>query len=273
MHRYQCLTMTFLAGVVSLIPPAAFTQTTTTYNNLSFKGDYVFTETGLAGPGGVLAGIGAITADGSGGITGTMNVRWPGQTFFTAPALGQYQINQDGTGTLALTFAAPTGDEPASMTRRYNLVFTRRGLLGATSDQGIFSTIELEARPAAPVNGYNFASVAGTYGYSETGALNGSATRVAIGDFVLEPSGGVTGTLEERTAGLSPLSYGFTGSYTVNTDGSGTMTIRRTVASGGDDTDVQVFESKYSFLTGKDSKLSAVRLDSGLVSVGVFERQ
>lgn len=272
MIQDKYLIATVLMGLSTLAPPAISQTTTpttpapTTYNNASLKGDYVLTEYGVAGPGGVLAAVATLTADGTGGVKGSMNVRWPGQTYLSAATTGVYQINQDGTGNITLQFALPAGD----VSRRYAVVFTKRGLLGATSDGGVFSRIELEARPTAPTGGYNFAAVAGSYGYSEAGVRNGNAARVAIGDFSLDPTGAVTGVMEERTAGLAPQSYSFAGTYTIAPDGSGVISIRRPDSVGGSETEV---ETRFNFAVGKDSKLSAVRVDPGLISVGQFERQ
>lgn len=272
MHRHQCLTLAFAAAGLTLLTSSAQAQTTP-YSNLSFKGNYVLTETGIAGPGGVISAIGAISADGNGAANGTLHVRLPGQPLFTAKASGQYQINQDGTGSLTLNVPSPAGGEDSQpMTRKYDLVFTRRGLIGAASDQGLFSTVDFEAQPAAPAAGYTLAAIAGNYGYSETGVVN-NTTRIAIGDFALSATGAVTGTIEERAAGRGALSLRFTGTYTVSPDGSGTITIQRAEAPTGEDGDTQVIESKFNFVLGKDQKLSAIRLDSGASAIGVFERQ
>lgn len=268
MSRYKCLSAMVTSALFGVLQ--AQTVAVTTYTNASLKGSFSFVETGFPGPAGTVAAVGVLTADGSGGVTGNLTARWPGQGVFNTDVTGQYQINQDGTGQLTIGVAIPSSNsDQLPVARSYSLVFSKRGVSGITSDQGLFSILDLEAQPGAAVT---MASLAGRYGYTETGVINGSLPRIAVGDFVLDASGGVTGTMQERVANSGASSYTFTGTYTVANSGVGTITIDHSVPNlSGDDT--TVIESKFTFVAGPNAKLSAIRLDSGATAVGDFERQ
>lgn len=267
--NHKCVFLSLSIAALSLAS-SAFAETT--YTNLSLKGAYALAETALPTSGGAVAAIGMLTADGNGGVTGTAYLRASRFSSSAANVTGQYVINQNGTGSMVLSFAAPDAtDSDVPLARQYDLVFTRRGLTGASTDGGVFSTIDLEQPATAPAQGYSMSSLAGSYGITETGAYNGLAARISVGEMKLDGTGGVTGTIEERIAGRATLSYDFTGTYTVNSAGAGTVTMQR--SSVTDDGTTTVTSSSFAFVVGKDQKLVALRLDSGAASTALFERQ
>jgi hypothetical protein len=86
--------------------------------------------------------------------------------------------------------------------------------------------------PPPPTGKYSLASLSGTYAFVTNGEVITSATVAAplarVGSFMADGKGGITGGVEdvnEPTVGVTPAISITGGSYTVNADGRGTLTL------------------------------------------------
>ncbi|MDX1981051.1 MAG: hypothetical protein SFV51_12340 [Bryobacteraceae bacterium] len=265
MQYPKCILFTVMAAAASLPSAPAQTQT---YTNSSLKGTYVFTETGLPSAAGAIAAAGVLTADGNGGVSGTITQRLPGQFAASRGATGTYQINQDGTGNLTLSATAP-GSEDDVVTRRYQVVFSKAGLTGVSADQGLFGVVGMTVQTES--TGVTLAGLKGRYAFSETGAVNHTSTHLAIGTIELDGSGAVTGSVEFRTLGRSVVSRRLTGVYTVSGAGLGEMTLQYSEPSA-EEGETETTQFRFAIIVaGQD--LVGVRLDNGVNAVSRLARQ
>lgn len=265
MQYPKCILFAALAAAASLPSAPAQTQS---YTNASLKGTYVFTETGLPSAAGAIASAGLLTADGNGGISGTITQRIPGQFAASRGAIGTYQINQDGSGSLTLSATAP-GNEDDVVTRRYQMVFSKAGLTGVSADQGLFGVIGLALQTGSA--GVTLAGLKGRYAFSETGTVNHTSTHVGMGTIELDGSGAATGSVEFRTLGRSVESRRLSGVYTVSGAGLGEMTLQFTEPSA-EEGETETTQFRFAIIVaGQD--LVGVRLDNGVNAVSRLARQ
>ena len=94
------------------------------------------------------------------------------------------------------------------------------GLAGWT-----IANISFRVPAAHAAGGYTNASVKGTYGYTVQGQMGNSNPLVALGVLVADGNGGLSGSETVQTIGTYAEPQTFQGSYTVNNDGTGTMTL------------------------------------------------
>ncbi len=129
--------------------------------------------------------------------------------------------------------------------------------------------------PANPVHaqaGMSVASLKGTYGYTEEGAVGGMPM-ICVGLMVADGLGGVTGSETVQTMG-GPMVRNFQGVYTVANDGSGTMTFNYIVPPDADPEAPVPAPIQYKFviLDGK-AQIKAIRLDAGVLAKAEFQLQ
>lgn len=112
---YAVLTAAIAAGIAAS-GSASIAQPP--FSNARLRGGYAGGYQGYLLVGGTILnhnGVEQITFDGNGGFTGseTFNILSPlGQLTCQGSLTGTYQINPDGTGTMALTFAPAANQDP-----------------------------------------------------------------------------------------------------------------------------------------------------------------
>jgi hypothetical protein len=127
------------------------THAQTAYDATALKGAYGFTEQGGVGTTNPLVGLGLITADGVGGVSGYENVQIYGVGTQTRSFQGSYTVNSDGTGSMTLVYAASapapdaSGDvtsDSSQLTSTYNFVIVNNKLemRGVRSENGVLVT-------------------------------------------------------------------------------------------------------------------------------------
>jgi hypothetical protein len=217
-------------------------QDNTTFSNAGLSGTYVFDFAGVHG-GNSLSLIGEFTSDGAGDITGgsfdtsdggtfddgTLNQSNPFQVTgntaapFTPPVYpSTYSVSSTGRGTLTLAT-----NDPSFPTLTFSFYIVSRGsakfveidtaqtqiVAGATMQQapnGTFDVTALNAQSAFLLTGLG------------PGGVVVSAT---AGSFTAGANGLITtGTLDENLGGVPSINNAFSGSYTVASNGRGTMT-------------------------------------------------
>jgi hypothetical protein len=104
----------------------------------TIRGSYGISTTGSivsAGPIGLVADVGVITFDGSGGVSQTSTVSLNGTIIPSRSSLaGTYEVNSDCTGDLSLTLPTPTG--PAPSTSHFVIVHNGEELLTIVTGAG-----------------------------------------------------------------------------------------------------------------------------------------
>jgi hypothetical protein len=144
------------AAVISFwsLAPGGRAHAQTAYDATALRGAYGFTEQGGVGTSNPLVGLGLITADGVGGVTGYENVQIYGVGTQTRAFQGSYSVNPDGTGSMTLIYAAQatasadgSADnpvDPSQLTSTYNFVIVNNKLemRGVRSENGVLVTSE-----------------------------------------------------------------------------------------------------------------------------------
>ena len=117
----------------------------------AFKGTYGFTEQGSFGTSTPLAGLGLLTADGFGNVSGSETLQIYGSAPQALAFQGTYNINPDGSGSLSLSYQAPvdpTADpnappaNPGPTEARYDFVVVngKLELHAIRADNGLVAT-------------------------------------------------------------------------------------------------------------------------------------
>lgn len=136
---------------------------------------------------------------------------------------------------------------------------------------GRVSTVRAHAE-----NGYTNAALQGTLGFSLQGTLGAGAPVAGYGILVADGNGGLSGTETiQSPAGL--ITRTFQGSYVINPDGTGTLTMLfPDPPSPGDDTVAAPTPTvaHFSFVMVDDKKgLRSIQTDAGAFVSGYFEKQ
>jgi len=221
--------------------------------------------------------VGVITFDGSGGVTGhTLSTTDDGQSTVVKDFnfSGTYTVNPDGTGTLSISPTAPIADEGPET---YFLVLNKGDVnrpstvdLSETDNNGGGAKIFLTGKAtSATTTTFSLSDLSSTFTFrlfpveSFAPFLNPATCPSApdagvctaprqdilrVGVITFDGSGGVTGhTLATTDDGQTTVlkDFNFSGTYTVNADGTGTLSISPTapIADEGAET--------YSFVVNK----------------------
>ena len=123
--------------------------------------------------------------------------------------------------------------------------------------------------------GWTLDSVKGTYIFTEQGETGTVTPFAAVGVMTLDGSGNVSGSESAQTMS-GVIDIKFTGTYSINTDGSGSLLLTNTTLTTDEDGNaaIQTFSTKYKFFpANKNLELKAVRLDTGTFLVSSFTRQ
>jgi hypothetical protein len=221
--------------------------------------------------------VGVITFDGSGGVTGhTLATTDNGQSTVVKDFSfsGTYTLNPDGTGTLSISPTSPIADEGPET---YALVLNKGDVnrpstvdLTETDNAGGGAKIFLTGKAVSrPTTTFAVSDLSGTFSFRLTPAesfapfLNPATCPNApdagvctaprqdilrVGVITFDGSGGVTGHMIATTDdGQSTVvkDFNFSGTYTLNPDGTGTLSISPTapIADEGPET--------YAFVLNK----------------------
>ena len=221
--------------------------------------------------------VGVITFNGSGGVTGrTLATTDDGQSTVVKDFnfSGTYTVNPDGTGTLSIAPTVATADEGPET---YSFVLNKGDVnrpstvdLAETDNSGGGAKIFLTGKAtSATATTFSLSDLSSTFSFRLTPAesfapfLNPATCPSAadagvcaaprqdilrVGVITFDGSGGVTGhTIATTDDGQSTVvkDFNFSGTYTMNTDGTGTLSIAPTVATADEGPET------YSFVLNK----------------------
>lgn len=198
---------------VAIVATGSFAATCT---NASVNGVYGITATGLNGSGVPASSVYQITADGSGNVTGTGTKSIDG-TIVTFPFTGTYSVAKNCTGTATFT-------NQSGQSENDNFVLNN-GNKGAFLIQTDANHVESSVAVAQGTAKCTDLGVKHTYSLQLTGIEIGVGQVAATGQVALNGKGGLTGTVTVSLNGTIVSADSVTGTYTINSDCTGTASL------------------------------------------------
>jgi hypothetical protein len=192
-------------------------QGTSAFTNSALSGNYIVNLDGIDGAGGPLCSIGLLDFGGNGDISsGELDQNDNGTVNTQVSASGNYTVASNGRGTMTLKGNLGTFDFAFYVvsTQKIKLVSTNAAPVwigSAILQQGSgFSNSTLTGRVVFGMNGNNASGAVDDAGTFPTGGASGSIT---------------SGIADENSNGVLTQGYSFTGSYTINNNGYGSLQI------------------------------------------------
>ena len=137
----------------------------------------------------------------------------------------------------------------------------------------VLSLAACAAALAAGTTNFTASSIKGAYVFTEQGSTSNNAPYAGLGSITLDGAGNATGSETIQSTGAN-LTTTFTGTYTVNADGSGTIVVTHTIPSTDPNTDPMTFDAKYRILLAKGGQeLRALRQENGIFVITTFVQQ
>jgi hypothetical protein len=243
----------------------AFAQTT--FSNAFLRGPYTIEERSFSRTNFSETALGLLQADGAGKITGSGWVRVNGRTTVPTSVAGTYVVNGDGTGLLQLVHTATGGDAGSGpFVQNFRLAMGRLDVHLARIDNGVFTTATMRAQAPVGSPGFTVSTLRGDYALAEQGQFGFGQTFDWLGKLTLDDRGRVSGILAYQGFGLQNQLLVITGTWAVNTDGTGLLTLTHTEAG-------LAVNSRYFFVASPGDRFQIVRVDNGTQSTVEIERQ
>jgi hypothetical protein len=244
-------------------------------SNSSLRGNYGFQIKGTIVGLGPIGGIALSTFDGGGNFTQTDNVTVNGFPIVpNRPGSGTYNVNADCTGTQTLleaggqvihtTFViAENGKEVFDEVTDSNLVITGVG-------KAVGSAEEAEEDDSSPF-ACSLQTIKGSYAISTTGSIvsAGPVGAVAdVGKLTFDGNGGASQTTTVSLNGtITPSRSSLAGSYTVNPDCTGELSLTLPTANG------PIPSTSRFVIVASGNELLLVNTGVGRVLTGLATRQ
>jgi hypothetical protein len=214
-------------GVLMFMVIALALSAQASFSNASLKGGYSFLLNKWTADvnANQEAVVGVMTFDGVGNVTASITAI-QGGVVHTGTASGTYTVNSNGTGAINFTtggttpphFAITLNATAAGLAHGMQLLVTNEN--SNVVDSG---TAFLQSTTPAT---YTLASVKGNLGFQInkwTADVNASQDGI-VGIFSFDGAGKIKGSYNEVNGGVLKTGT-FTGTYTVNSDGSGSMSL------------------------------------------------
>lgn len=186
-------------------------------SNANLKGNYGYAGTDTDTSGNLQASIGHVTANGKGALTGTQTQSVDG-TIVTAPVTGTYTVNADCTGSGTIKSKGKNGSN-------FDLTVLSGGkrVQTVTTDSGVIGTSYAEAQGSATCTK---AGVKGTFGVQSTGVFLTVGPVAFNGLLTLDGAGNLSGTASGSVDGQTFSQQSVSGTYTIKSNCTGTMTFQ-----------------------------------------------
>jgi hypothetical protein len=189
----------------------------TACSNATFTGTYGISFGGIDSHGRLRAAVAQITTDGKGKFTGVESESKGGVIHSVVPVTGTYAVKANCTGSGSWL---PQGGK----VRHYNLVVVSGGG-GAELIQTDTGHTESGFAQAQGTPTCTNAGVKGTFGFHAAGSFVGVGPAAFIGQFKLDGAGNVAGNESGSVNGTILNGVPLSGTYTVNSDCTGTATV------------------------------------------------
>lgn len=186
-------------------------------SNANVTGKYGFFGSGQDKNGHPIAFLGYINANGTGAFSGTETGSDDGAVFTNVPLTGTYSIKSDCTGTVTSKLKGQ------KMTNHSALVVLSGGksLQSLSTDAPNVQTGTAQARGKVTCT---LAGLKGNFGIEASGVFSGVGAVALDGLFVLNGKGNVSGSESGSIAGSIFTRQSISGTYTVASNCTGTMT-------------------------------------------------
>ena len=217
-------------------------------SNATLRGNYGFVLSGVNNASALTATVGQITADGSGGLTGSETVSNNGVITSNVSITGSYALNKSCTGTATIT---PAGGSASN----YSLVVIGTQIQMVETDSGFTESGYAQAQGKANCSN---AGIKGTLGFHGGGwKVSSSLIPAAYAAQVkADGAGNVSGTEQGSFGGLI-YSVSVTGTYVVNANCTGTITLT--------DSDGNTTHGNFVLVNGGMSSLT-IQTDAGVIA-------
>jgi hypothetical protein len=253
-------------GSNNITPPPPPPPPTPDFSITDFAGTYVFSFAGSEGAGETYF-TARFVADGAGNLAGTLSFNHAelsnGIQVFPQTT-GTYTVAEDGRMIISLTTPAPsfnnlTGPFVFQATLRKNattmeLIPMQPGFSGS----GMITKVS-ETPPS---------SLSGNFAFRYEGSTNVLGMQFGIGRMHFGSDGTVAGALDSNLRGVPNLSLPFTGTYTINLDGTGTIAL-----SYGQITGYLAPPTDLRFHAVSNAELVFLGADPGTAVLGEAKRQ
>ncbi|MGA8736629.1 MAG: Ig domain-containing protein [Terriglobales bacterium] len=188
-------------------------------NNGRLSGNYAFSVRGFD-PSGLFVAAGSFTADGAGNISsGIMDINDTTGSFpVNQTFVGTYSVGQNGLGFITFNIAPPgTGSRMFALSMmaggNANIIEFDDSTGGGTRNSGVLLK-------------QTISSLTGSYAFGFVGIDAGKNRFGEAGQFAIGSTGAISGFLDsdDAVSGVS-ANVGFSGKYTVASNGRGTLTV------------------------------------------------
>lgn len=173
----------------------ALDVTSQTFSNADLNGDYVISLTGVDSRGTYFL-VGTIHANGTGGITGTIDSNTVAGVKLAQTVVGNYTVFPDGRGDVHI--AGSISGASASHQLRFVLTATKTTAQVIEFDTTTVSAGKIEQESGSP---FTLSSLNGTYTFGQGGIDAGVSTtgapHAAVGTFTSDGAGNITGGQED----------------------------------------------------------------------------
>jgi hypothetical protein len=201
------------------------------FNDSTLSGSYVLTFSGPQSVLGPITGLGLLTFDGSGAVAGFERLNYP---ICQGQLSGSYSVNPDGSGSIDLPpFGAENGCDAFTGSPLNFILNDSHGqqmdaFVGLPTDpykDPSTVSAKLQQRKANPNKKFSLASFSGLYVWSYNGRAADGVQVAGIGTVTSDGMGNVS-VAQSFHGGLGSCDGSGDGTYTVNADGSGTLSLR-----------------------------------------------
>ena len=204
-----------------------------TFSNASLKGRYSFVLNAWSPDATVTqsAVLGLGTFDGAGNVTGNyVSLQGPPSGASTAALgaiTGTYSVNPDGTGNITFTSSLFAGSVNVALRLDASAGGVARGaqllLVTPNPDGTVNSGLAVQQSPLP--KSFTASNLKGTFSYVQNKwtASTASGSAASIGILSFDGKGHVTNNLVGMMGSTGPTTGSLSGTYTVNSDGTGTI--------------------------------------------------
>jgi hypothetical protein len=216
--KHYYLAAAALLSTFVWVAPQTLAAQSTTCTNASIKGKYGLLITGYDSSGLYQMGVGEISSNGAGTLSGVETVSDDGTIYKNETTTGTYSVSADCTGSGTI-INVKNGNQS-----HYNFVVDPEGkqveAAGTDSGHGTASGYALAVGAAT----CSTAAIAGTYGFHGGGDLVSQGVVAFDGQYVLDGAGNLTGVKTESVGGVITSAAAITGTYTMASSCLGTIT-------------------------------------------------
>jgi hypothetical protein len=234
----------------------ALSQAVNIYNNGSFNGKSVFNLTGVNSALDSVVAVGLMLTDGAGNLSSgsVFDENNAGQILSQQTLTGTYSVQSNGLGTISFTSAT----SPASSFVLYTVTSNKAFLLDTSSSSALSGL--LEPQVSGNVGTFSPATIQGSFVTGTTATTNSAAANLS-GVLSLDGSANVTGIQDQTTPSGNTPGQAFTATYTVSSNGRGTMSVTSPAAT-----------SRVLYVIN-GSKFATIGVDSGDTTSTVIESE